>query len=241
MIDWKSKTKSELDSEANAINWENSYHEIMKRLYPNSSFEYGDMNMTGELLYNEIKPFQTAGEIKIYDNKYPWSDVLTEVSEYKSDELAKIDRVFRGVALWNWYNAKESAGVFTGNMSREEFIYLLESTDAATMTLLETKDLENKNKHDFDAGVIERKRKMEVGMKCIATVNYLNDLNNATDVQISAQLSDSDVSMIMQSLQAGSLARAKAMIQGKDLTGLEPMDQTYKDKVIELIDSYMGA
>ena len=82
---------------------------------------------------------------------------------------------------------------------------------------------------------------MEVGQECIATVNYLNDLKNATDIQVNAQLNDSDIKLIMQSLQTGSLARAKSMIEAKDLTDLEPMDQSYKDEVVKLIDDYMGA
>ena len=242
MVDWKNKTKQELESEANAISFDTHHYAIMKRLYPHSDFDYVDSDgKSGEILYNSIIPYQTSGNEKIYDTRLPWSYVQDEESEYKQSVLSSIDNVFRGLDLWSWHKARSSANLFLDAEGIEDFTSMLESATPEEMSLIEQKDSENKAKYEFSFGVAERRRKMEVGSKCIATVNYLNDVNNATDLQIAAQLGDSDISLIMQSLQTGSLARAKAMIQGKDLTGLEPMDQEYKDKVIELIDDYLGA
>lgn len=240
MIDYKNKTRQELEDEANAITWETHYHQVMMRLHPHSDFEFGDMSQTGEALYDEISPYQLVGEDRVYDTKLPWTDVQTEVTDYRDDELQKIDRVYRGLDLWNWGQAMYDTGIYSDSINYDDFIRKCESGTEAAMVSLETSDTAAENAHVFREGVQDRKRKMEIGSECIATVNYLNDLNGATDAQIATQLSDPDVSLVMQSLQVGSLERAKAMIEAKDLTGLEPMDQSYKDEVIKLIDTYMG-
>ena len=240
MIDYKRKTRQELEDEANAISWETHYHQVMMRLHPHSDFEFGDLSQTGEALYDEINPYQLAGEDRVYDTKLPWSDVLAEVSDYRSDELQKIDRVYRGLDLWNWGQAMHDTGVYADSIDFDHFLERVMDGSEMDLLLLESADGAHKKRFDFGQGVQDRKKKMEVGLECIATVNYLNDLNSATDAQIAAQLSDPDVSLVMQSLQVGSLERAKAMIEAKDLSGLEPMDQSYKDEVIKLIDTYMG-
>ena len=241
MIDYKRKTRKELEDEANAISWETHYHQVMMRLHPHSDFEFGDLSQTGEALYDEINPYQLAGEDKVYDTKLPWADVLTEVSDYRSDELQKIDRVYRGLDLWNWGQAMHDTGIYDNSLDFDDFLKRVMKGSEFDLLSLENADSKTRQKFEFKAAVQERRKKMEVGQECIATVNYLNDLKNATDIQVNAQLNDSDIKLIMQSLQTGSLARAKSMIEAKDLTDLEPMDQSYKDEVVKLIDDYMGA
>jgi hypothetical protein len=240
---YKNKTKATWQTEINAYTFENQTFEVLKRIYPNSQFEYSNIeNLTGETLYDAISPFQMAGESKIYDTKLPWQDVLNEVDDYKSDMLAMIDRVFIVIDIQDhWLEALTGASVLGSTTSYSNLMEQAETTDILSEL--------NSAKTEFDAIVIRKTRdeniatkmkRINEGNKVIALINYLNESNNVTPTQMATIFANADVINIMNALSTGSLNTAKTLIQAIDLTGLDPMDASYKTECIELIDEFLG-
>jgi len=241
MIDYKNNTRTELEDEANAITWETHYLACLQYVYPNSAFESGNLDgLSGEPLYDAISPYQVVGEDVVYDTKLTWLDMQAEVSSYRQDQLDRIDRVFRALDLYNWGQAMQDTGHYLDSIDQDDFIRKCEEGSEVTLAALEAADTLNSDANTFNTGVREKVKRIEVGTLCVATINYMNEQNAITGPQLSAILGDTDIQAIMQLLQTGSLNTAKAQIQAKDLTGLDPMDQSYKDKIIGIIDNYLG-
>lgn len=237
---YKGKDKTTWQNEINAYTWESHTFEVLERLYPNSQFEHDDLTgFVGEFRYNQIAPWQGDPENKVYDDKLPWQDVVDELAAYKSDELAKIDRVFIVLDLNHWLEAVENAS-FSYNSFQELLADAETNENGLIFDQIKTEDDLLSARYLRDENIQLKMRTINHGTKVIALINYLNEQNSITPTQLSAIFGSADVINIMNALSTGSLNTAKALIQALDLTGLEPMDASYKTQCIELIDEFLG-
>jgi len=239
---YKNKTQEQWTAWVDSITWDSHYIQVMMRLYPNSGFQYGNKDgKSGQVLYDAIMPFQVVAGEKVYDTKLQWRDVQAEVTAYKADLTREGDYAFRLLALHDWYQSKEDASLYSSANSLDSLIFhLLQEMDDTNLLAIEAADVPLKAAHDFEVGVAEKQARMALGQKCVATINYMNEQNSIEPAQVSAILGSSDVQNIMNALNTGSLNTAKALVTALDLTGLEPMDQSYKDKINGMIDDYLG-
>lgn len=238
---YKGKTQSQWTSEIDGYNWENSYLPVMKRLYPHSEIEVlNPQGKTGANLYDELMPYRIISGHKEYDNKFPYGPMIAqEVENYKTEKQSEVDRAFRIYDLTFWGEAKEKAGVFSGYTNFDLFFKELMEDDTHLSAIEAEHDL-IKEEHEFEAGVQEKEKRIKLGQRCVATINFMNEKNEISESQVAVILSDSGVQQIMNALNTGSLKTAKNLIAAIDLTNLAPMNQSYKDRLIGMIDAYLG-
>ena len=156
-MEYLGKDKTTWDTEINAYLFEDAWKQVLSRLYPDSQFENNSSGETGQALYDLIKPYQLAGQTKIYDVKLDYAtDVLDELALYKADELRKIDQRFRLMGFLNWKQSAINAGIFSEfsnfalltekiiNENLETELVLMEVEDA----ILKTAEADKKTKKD---------------------------------------------------------------------------------------------
>jgi len=248
------KTFTELETDINSKTFLDIYKTIVVRMYPNSLFDGLDNGfVTDEGKYNGIKPYQLVVQIKVFDNKAPYNpDVLNEISDWQTEnvdaliiEFDELQRVFdMGVRIdliLNWQQSAINVGVYNTFINFEIFKKaIIDANDDANLLLLEAENTILKTEADFQDRVNDKSKRIRLGIKAIATINQLNEDNSITGPQLIAQLSSTDVQAIMALLQTGSLISAKVQITGLVLTGLEPMDASYKTRIIAMIDKELG-
>ena len=241
-IEWQGKDKATWDAEINAWIFDDIQNEILQRLYPNSLYEYGEItDETEEDLYDLISPYQLVGEVRVYDTKLAWNDVLDDIEEYKTEQLHIIDQRFRILSLHDWKQSATDLSLFLNFYNFELFMGEIISNDLEMeLGLIEVQDALLETEHDFQSGVTEKVARIDLGKRVIATINYMNQENNITVPQLTAVLTDVDLINIMGALNTGSLLTAQSLMAAKDLSGLAPMDQTYKDRVNGMINDYLG-
>lgn len=241
---YNGKTQSEWTTEISGYSWDQDHKAIMKRMYPNSNLQYLDgwQTHSGESLYDRILPYQMVGNEKVYDTKLAYNpNVSSEVTSYQNDKTQEVNRAFRIINLGNWYQAKEDAGILSGNGNQALLIkHVVEAADETDLDAIEAAHAPLQAAYDEAVAVKAIEDRQAFGRKCVATVSFLNDSNSATPAQIDAIFSDADIQKIISALNSGSLETAKTLITAKDLTGLSPMDATYKTKINGMIDAYLG-
>ncbi len=242
MTIYKNKTQAEWTAWIDGITWETHYVQVMMRLYPQHGFQHvNSEGKSGEQLYDAILPFQLVGVEKVYATRLPWQDVQAELVEYKADLTREGDYAYRLLALHNWRQAKIDAGVYPHSHGLDAVLYeMLQEPDDITLQYIETADIPLREAHEFEMGVSEKQARMYLGQRCIAAINYMNERDGINDQQIAAILGSGQVKQIIDALSTGSLRTAKALVAALDLAGLGPMDQSYKDKITEMIDDYLG-
>jgi len=141
----------------------------------------------------------------------------------------------------HWYDAAQAVGQYTGYVNPALFKQaILDANDSAFVDALEAQDATLETQAQFNRNVFEKEQRIKIGNKVIATIAQLNEDNSITSQQMDTIFSDADVIRIMQTLQTGSLVTAKALIQALDVTGLAPMDESYKTQCVAIIDDYLG-
>jgi len=235
------KSQAQLEAEANAINFDDDFMEIFEALYPESKFEI--LNITGKTgfeLYNSIRPYK--GDF-IYDAKLDYySKVVPFVSAYKQKKLDNISRVFRGLALWDWYKAKSVVSDYDNIELQNEFLERLELEDNfVNIVALETQDSFNKAEYDEELDINEKVYSIKLGRRIIATINKMNEDLSITVAQSQAIFLDADMDLAIKALNAGALETARDIILAKDISGLPPLSQAHKDKVESIVNGYLGA
>lgn len=242
MFDYN-RSKSEVESEIESLNFDNDYKLLLSKIYPHSLLEVGEVSgRSGESLWDAIEPYQLVNGSKVYDTKISWVDLQSEIAGYKTEELGRIDRVYRGLSLVDWNGSSRGIEGYDGYSNKHFFLEALYNDfNDFKLQQIESADQVTREEYIFQQGVAEKKSRMDLGQRCIAAVNYMNDMNSVTNLQVQIQLSSAELQQIMQALNTGSLETAKALVLALDTTGLEPIDQTYKDRIIAMIDSYLGA
>lgn len=243
-MQYQGKTQQEWQDDINAYTFSlgSKWLEVMERLYPFSQFEFDHDDQTeGELLYNEILPFQMVDDSRVYDTKLPWQDVVDELTEYISESLSGIDLRFRTINLFNWYDATRNTETLD---SFDEFWlfsdHVVENNLDAELTILEAEDSDLLAESQFQEGVREKVARINIGIEAIATINKMNEDAGITTLQLQAILIDPDIQNAMISFQTGSLLTGQAIINAKDISLLPPLSQAHKDKINSLIDGYLG-
>lgn len=243
MIQYEGMTRSQWEALISGYTFADVFGTIMRRLYPNSKFEYGLMEgLNGEALYDVITPYQTVAGERAYDTKLLWVDVDAELEKYKAEETKKIDLRFRVYGLYNWAQAASDAGVFTDYTNQELLINdIIEQNLETDLLSMESADDALRLEGEFQQGVQQTKVRIAFGQDIIATINYMNAVNAITANQSFAILGDIDIKHFLEALQVGALETAQALMAAKDLTGLAPMDQTYKDRIDSMINTFLEA
>lgn len=247
------KTFEQLETEINAKTFKSDWVEIFKRLYPgNEVLDDSWDALSGEQLYNRLRPFQMVDAQRIFTTKLPWTDVQNELAAYKVDLLSDLSDEFdylqrekdygdRFNLLSHWRLAADELGLFQGYNNPSILLKKIIDNDLELeLGQLETKDAEIKTEADFQARVDIMEQGQSVGRRAVATIAQLNNDNNVTAEQVAAIYGNADVQAIITLLLTGSLVSAKVQIQALDLTGLEPMDQAGKDRVVAMIDKALG-
>ena len=143
--------------------------------------------------------------------------------------------------LVHWREASKNLGSYD-NYANEAFWRqaIIDANDTAFVTQLEVQEIEIQNEEDFQKGVTEKEERMRIGNKIIATINYMNEVNNITQPQLVNILMDIDINAMMQALQTGSLNTAKILINAKDVSQLPPMNDSYKTRINKIIEDYFA-
>jgi len=248
------QTFEQLETQINALAFRDVWPSVMARLYPSSAVENNSTGVEpGETLYDMLRPYQLSGNTRIYDTKLPYSPaVVDEVTDYKADlvtaltaefdELQRVkDITDRVDALHNWRQAAINLGQYDTYVNVALFAKAIaDADDTAFLALLEAEDASIQAELVFQSGVDEKESRMRLGTRIIAVINKLNEDSNITAEQLTAIFSNATIQQIMQALQTGSLLTAQALITPLDLTGLAPMDQSYKDRINSMINDYLG-
>ncbi len=247
------KTFEQWQSEINAKSFDSDWGVILTRVYPDNLFlDDSFQGLSGEYLYERIRPYQLIHGEKFFPTKLPWGDIEQEVADYKSDLLAQLTAEFDllqrredyGVRIDNLPHfrvAADELGMFSdyGNMAvlKEKIIvddlgFELEQIEAKHAAVQEEFDLEE--------GVNKKLLAQGVGNKIVATISELNTKNSITPAQLTTIYSNATIQSIIILLQTGALGSAKAQIEALDLTGLEPMDESYRTRIVGMIDDALG-
>ena len=247
------KTYEEHQAEINARSLESHRYEIFEKVYPNNSIlDDSFPGLTGEALYDRLRPYQTVGNNKIFTTKLTWEDMQQGIADYKSDELAKITSRFDIEQRREDYGARldnlphfravaDELGMFSdyGNMAVLKEKIIVDDLDFE-LTQIENKHAEVAAEFELQAGVEQKVVAQQIGNKIVATISELNVRNNITPTQIATIYGNATIQSTIMLLQTGALGSAKAQIEALDLTGLEPMDEDYRTRIVGMIDDALG-
>lgn len=247
------KTFDELELEINRLKFHQVWRVIMPRLYPNSRIRNNTLSgQTGQVFYRGLIPFQLISGEEVFDTKLAFDDVLDELEAWKIEQVSELNVEFEELqrqhdlrqrirSLKHLLQAKRNLNLFpnTNNSALIEK-QIIDNNMEAELVLLEAEDIAIENEVLFQDDVDEVGLRMIVGNRIVATINKMNRDNNITISQVQAILADPEVQTILQLLQTGALESSKTLIEAKDLSSLPPMDQSYKDRVIAMIDRYLG-
>ena len=247
------RTFEELELEINRTEFHDIWQVIMARLYPSSRIRNTALRgQRGEQFYRGIIPFQLAGEDEVFDTKLPYSDVEDALQVWKDEKISDLNVEFtelqrrwdlhlRLKVLDQLFIAKGNLGLFAEFNNRDILEkHIIDNDMTAEIDLLEAENTRLVNETIFQEDVGEVTKRMALGNRAVATINKMNRDNSITTLQVQAILADTEIQLILQLLQTGALESAKTLIQAKDLSTVPPMDQSYKDRVIAMIDEYLA-
>ena len=247
------KTFEQLEAEINALTFRGAWQTIMGRIYPGNGFlDDSWAELEGEDLYNRIRPFQIVDGNRIFTTKLPYEDIANELEVYKAELLSDLadefdylqrekDYTDRFSTLLHWRQSANELSIFPGDNNAAVLLKKIIDDDLEfELSILETKNAELTTEFDFQGRVDVMERGQSVGRRAVATIAQLNTDNSITPTQIATIYGNADVQSIITLLLTGSLISAKVQIQALDLTGLEPMDQAGKDRIVAMIDKALG-
>lgn len=246
------KTYEEHLDEIAAKTFDTDWETILQNVYPGSYFLNDSFpGLTGQALYDRIRPYQMAGNTKIFGAKLAWSDIQTAVAEYKAALEDKLTLEFdylqrshdfseRINNLPHFRSAADALGMFSdfGNMAILKEKIISENLEDE-LSQIESKHAELVLEIELQKNVDLIQEKIAVGNRIISTIAYLNTQNNITPEQLQNIYSNQTILGIITLLQTGALGSAKYQIQNLDLSNLAPMDESYRTRIISMIDEVL--
>lgn len=251
-VTYKGKTFNEYQTEINALTLRDEYKTIFGARFPNSTYENVRLNLNGENFYNSFRSYQLVNGSKVYDAKPAYSEIEADLSQLKADKLAEITDIFddlqfredtksRIESLTYWLEACHEVDTYPTPNSRKELMDLVVQTrDLVYLTAVETAHATIAASKTFESNVAERQKRIVFGQRLIAVISQLNEDNNITVAQTQTIFASASVQQIIGLLQNGALETARGAIQALDITGLDPVDESYKTELINRINDYLG-
>lgn len=247
------KTFDQWQTEINAKTFDSDWKIILLRVYPDNLFlDDSYPGLSGEQLYKRIRPYQLINDSKFFSTKLPWADIEQEVADYKSDLLLTLTNDFdllqrrkdygeRIDNLPHFRAAADELGMFSdfGNMAILKEKIIVDDL-GFELDQIESKHAELVAEYNIQNGVDKMQAAQHVGNRIVATIAQLNTLNNINATQLQTIYGNPNIQAIIMLLQTGALASAKYQIENLDLTGLEPMDESYRTRIIGMIDTALG-
>lgn len=247
------KTFEELESEINAKTFKSDWQNVLSIAYPGTSIlDDSWPELSGIDLYKRLRPFQLIDGSRVFATKLPYNDINDILIQYKSDLLTGLTGEFdylqrekdygdRIANLSNWKLAANELSIFQDyNNIALLAKKIIDDNLIGELDALEIKNAEIQAEADFQANVDLMQQGQSVGSRVIAVIAQLNTDNNITATQLNTVYSSPSIQAILALLQTGALNSAKFQIQNLDLTGLEPMNDTYKTRTIAMIDEALG-
>lgn len=230
------KTYTETIAAIDALGFNDILNALIKRLYPNESFNYeggGDPSYDTLTFINISKPglsvFITEDPIyrqELKDSETAW---FTETQRVNDIQV-------RWDALNDTYGAMGESS-WTGANPAILLKEIIDNNDETLLSELETKDSDFQTSSNVTASIQAKRKRIDSGLNIIAYIAYLNELNALTEAQILTLMADSNVQSAVNLLSTGSLTTAKSLITSMDITSL-PMSESDRTNILAEITKY---
>lgn len=246
------KTFDQLSAEINGLTLRDRYKEVFEVFYFGQSYENLRFQLEDPDFYQAFRAFTQVDGQKVYSSKIPYQDVVSELINQKQGLITDLTSEFdllqaqkdvgdRVDALTYWFEASEKVGTYPTQVSKKALRdFIVAEGDMTYLSDLEAEHATIVDEKNFESEVQVQRSHMDFGRNLIALISQLNKQNNITVQQTQTIFSNESVQSIIALLENGALETAKAATQALDVTGLEPLDETYKTRIIGKIDEKLG-
>lgn len=229
------------------------WYPVFERLYPGKL--YDNLNSGGEQpgpFHDGLLVYTLVLEQKVYATKLPKTTFDAELATYKQELTDAINAQFDSLeaqqdmsnrldAINDWQIASENIAQYQGYTNKELWKKaIIDASDTAAIASLEAEHLTLVTEENFKYSVADRVRDINFGLEVIGTMSQLNVEKSITEAQVLTIMSDASMQTIISLLQTGSLVTARTQIAALNISGLPPMTEGDRTKILGMIDARLS-